>query len=348
MNGGKRPVAIDLFCGCGGTTLGLKMAGYDVAVGVDESVPAIAVYRDNNRSTVGLARDIRTVSSLEIQDLLGNQRVDLLAGCPPCQGFSKIRTRNARLAAKDPRNSLYLEMLRLADGLRPRAVLMENVASFHESSQFFRFVREIKKLGYSVSSGVINAADFGIPQRRHRFVLIAALNVKDLREVAAWEFHSPKQVTVEDALRGLSAEFLSTDPLHQLGHRVSPKVKKIIENVPKNGGNRPGRQSELTLDCHVRSNGFRDVYGRMAWDKVAPTITAGIYSPSKGRYLHPEENRCISLREAAILQGFPKDYRFNILHGKIKIASMIGNAMPPGLAEIHAKILREEICNGIV
>jgi DNA (cytosine-5)-methyltransferase 1 len=125
-----------------------------------------------------------------------------------------------------------------------------------------------------------------------------------------------------------------------LGENRSKEVRELIALIPKNGGSRSDLPKRYQLDCHKRSDGFSDVYGRMAWDDVSPTITSGCHNPSKGRFLHPSQNRTITLREAAILQGFPRRYRFNVDHGKESIALMIGNALPPPFIAAHAGALR--------
>jgi len=149
------------------------------------------------------------------------------------------------------------------------------------------------------------------------------------------------RVTVRDAFKNLEAPSKTSDVLHQVNERRSQAVRDLIALIPKNGGSRSDLGDEYQLACHKRSDGFRDVYGRMAWDEVAPTITSGCQNPSKGRYLHPSYNRTITIREAALLQGFPMDYQFDLAHGKEAIALMIGNALPPPFIAAHATDLRK-------
>jgi len=152
-----------------------------------------------------------------------------------------------------------------------------------------------------------------------------------------------KLLAVREALKGMVEPEQSRDKLHSLGENRSQKVRNLIALIPKDGGSRSDLPARYQLDCHKRSDGFSDVYGRLAWDDVAPTITSGCHNPSKGRFLHPGQNRTISLREAAVLQGFPRSYRFDVAHGKESIALMIGNALPPPFITAHANALRAGI-----
>jgi DNA (cytosine-5)-methyltransferase 1 len=151
---------------------------------------------------------------------------------------------------------------------------------------------------------------------------------------------SEKRLTVRDAIGEVEAPSKSKDKLHALGERRSDAVKKLISLIPKDGGSRSDLGESHQLECHKRTDGFFDVYGRMAWDEVSPTITSGCHNPSKGRFLHPSRNRTITLREAAMLQGFPKDYKFEVSHGKEAIALMIGNALPPPFIAAHGGALK--------
>jgi DNA (cytosine-5)-methyltransferase 1 len=148
-------------------------------------------------------------------------------------------------------------------------------------------------------------------------------------------------VTVRQAFDGMSSPKSARDKLHRMSENRSAEVRKLISLIPKNGGSRSDLPPEYELECHRRSDGFHDVYGRMFWDDVAPTITSGCNNPSKGRFLHPSQNRTITLREAAVLQGFPRRYRFNVDHGKGAIALMIGNALPPPFIAAHATALKK-------
>ncbi len=334
----KRPAAIDLFCGAGGLTLGLKQAGFQVLAGVElEAVPANTFER-NHPEVVCYRRDIRNLGAYELRKrfkLLPGE-LDLLAGCPPCQGFSTLRTRKKMLAVSDERNDLLFEFLRFVEALLPKTVMMENVPSLIADGRMKVFLKRLDQLGYRVGRRTVkveDAADYGVPQRRYRMILLAS-------RIAS--IGSPKKnehISVRDCLDAvqLASVGLANDPLHDFVPNRAPHVAEIIRNVPKDGGSRMALPEHLVLNCHKKKNaGFRDVYGRMAWDKVAPTMTGGCGNPSKGRFLHPSEDRAITLREAAIFQTFPKDYYFDLSQGRGKVALMIGNALPPEFIRQHA------------
>ncbi len=333
-----KPTAIDLFSGCGGLTQGLKNAGFQVLGAIDVEPLSVATYRANHEEVEIWQSDIREITDTTIKRRLGLRKgkLDLLAGCPPCQGFSTMRTLNGSRLVEDPRNDLLFEFQRFVESLLPRAIMMENVVGLAQDERFSRFVTALENLGYQGEYRIINAADYGVPQRRRRLIYMAGLKV-DIHFAAKCKY----QRTVRDAIWGLPKAGESGDPVHDLPEKRTSKTIALIERIPKNGGSRTDLPLEAQLPCHKRCNGFKDVYGRMAWDKVAPTITSGCFNPSKGRFLHPDENRCITMREAAVLQGFPLDYRFPTTGSKSTIALMVGNALPPPLIEAHAKqILR--------
>lgn len=260
---------------------------------------------------------------------------------PPCQGFSTHRTRNRAEAHDDERNDLVFEIARFAEALRPRAVLLENVPGLWTDARFGRLQTKLEDLGYECRADVLDVSDYGVPQRRKRLVLVGCLDgTPPLPEP------SSQRCTVRTAIAGLRApRRKGKDALHDYPQRRSDRVAKLIRAIPRDGGSRSSLPEGMQLGCHKRVDGYHDVYGRMAWDKVAPTITSGCTNPSKGRYLHPEQNRAITLREAACLQTFPTSYRFELAGGRGRAALMIGNAVPPLFAEHTArglmKILQE-------
>jgi len=337
--------AIDLFCGAGGMTLGLQRAGFRVLAGIEsEDVPA-RTYRANHPDTLCIQKDIRSLGAAHILKALKLKRgqLDLLAGCPPCQGFSTLRTKKRNLAVTDERNDLIFEFLRMVEALSPRVIMMENVPALIEDERMRRFVKSISRLGYRVNRRnikVVDTADFGVPQRRLRMILLASKRgrIKDAERSGA--------ITVRQCLDSVGLEPVgeSGDPLHDYKPNRTRRVQEIIRNIPKDGGSRSSLPVHLVLPCHKgKAAGFNDVYGRMAWDKVAPTITGGCGNPSKGRYLHPEEDRAISLREAALLQTFPADYKFDLSKGRDKVALMIGNALPPEFIKRYADAIARSL-----
>jgi DNA (cytosine-5)-methyltransferase 1 len=176
-----------------------------------------------------------------------------------------------------------------------------------------------------------------VPQRRHRLILVAGHGNKiPFGKIAS------KKITVRNAFAKLGRR-AKIDELHNLPETRSDKVKKLICQIPRNGGSRLDLGNQRQLECHRKCDGFRDVYGRMAWDKVSPTITGGCCNPSKGRFLHPTKNRTITLREAALLQTFPPNYFFSLKRGKFAAAQMIGNSLPPEFIKRHARNIKRHL-----
>jgi DNA (cytosine-5)-methyltransferase 1 len=331
---GGRLCAIDLFSGCGGLTLGLKQAGFNVLGAVEIDRGAVRTYEANHRGVLIKHADIRKVSARGFRRQLRILRgeLDLLAGCPPCQGFSTLRTRNGANKNRDNRNSLVYQMLRFAKAFRPKAVMMENVPGLIRHKSFADLCDGLRGLGYQLNFGIKDAANYGVPQRRRRLILLAGrgFEIPFAPEVGRLR-------TVRGAIRGLSEPGKSRDALHNIPEKKrTRKVVNLIRDIPKDGGSRSDLPRSRQLKCHKRTDGFSDIYGRMAWDDVAPTVTSGCFNPSKGRFLHPEQNRAISMREAALLQSFPPKYSFDLLCGKEAIALMIGNALPPEFVRRHA------------
>lgn len=331
--------AIDLFAGCGGLTQGLKDAGFRVIAAVEIDDLARETYAMNHPE-VQLFGDITKINTLSMKRKLHIRKgeLDLLAGCPPCQGFTTLRTLNGSRKVSDPRNDLVLEFIRFVRDFLPKAVMFENVPRLQHNSRFRALLDMLKKSGFAVDFDTLDAADFGIPQRRKRLILVASRQGKVRLDRSA-----RKRSSVRKAIGELAPAGRSGDQLHDLPEERRDSVRDFIARVPKDGGGRLDLPEEDQLPCHRRSNGFKDVYGRMAWDDVAPTITSGCVNPSKGRFLHPIENRAITLREAALLQGFTWGYQFSLRRGKFPAAAMIGNALPPPVAMIQAEHLQRSL-----
>lgn len=332
--------AVDLFSGCGGLTHGLKLAGFDVVGAVENDKLSADSYEMNHGNTRLWRRDIRELSALTVKRALGikKRELDLLAGCPPCQGFSTLVTNNGRYLVDDPRNSLIYEFMRFVEDLMPRAVLMENVPNLSQTTRFRRFFKRLEHLGYKCEYRILDAAEYGVPQRRKRLVFIAGLK----GEIT---FARPAKVqyTVRSAFSKLRTASKKMDPLHDTKSNRTIEIQRLIEKVPINGGSRTDIESFRKLPCHKNFNGFYDVYGRMSWDGISPTITSGCINPSKGRFLHPNKNRAITLREAALLQSFPKNYRISLEKGKYKAAAIIGNSFPPEFARRQALMIKQHL-----
>lgn len=335
-----RPTAIDAFSGAGGLTLGLINSGFDVRLSFDNNQVAVDTHRKNldNRAEV---LDATLTTGRELLDLSGLEpgELDLLAGGPPCQGFS-LQRRGAR---EDPRNLLVLRYLDWLTEIRPRTFLIENVAAIRSirGSHLLAAVTErASELGYQVHGKILNAADFGVPQRRRRAFLVGVPESS--------EFSWPKVAvdpppTVFDTIGDLESPPAdgSHHPSihnHYRESRMSTKNLERIRHIPQGGG-REFLPEHLRLACHANGHRHLDTYGRLAWDEQAVTITARFDSFTRGRFGHPVEDRTITLREGARLQTFPDHFVF--LGNREDGARLIGNAVPPKLAQtIGAQLLK--------
>lgn len=332
--------AIDLFSGCGGLSLGLRQAGFTLTGAIEVDEFAAHAYSLNHPGVDVWDEDIRDIDTAEFMDEMELRplQLDLLAGCPPCQGFSSIRTLNGSYEIDDERNDLLFEYLRFVVHLRPKTIMLENVPGLADDSRFEQFCEALRDLKYTFDWDICNMAEYGVAQRRRRLLLLGSI----------WDkipFGKPrcKRRTVRMEIEKLKPVGESGDPVHDFPERRSKRIRKLIARVPENGGSRRQLGKRAQLQCHKDCDGFKDVYGRMAWDDVAPTITSGCFNPSKGRFLHPTENRTVTMREAALLQSFPKSYQFPTFRGKTPIAELIGNALPPRFARFHARKVKSHI-----
>ncbi len=328
--------AYDFFCGVGGLTRGLLDAGIEVVAGFDVDENCRVTYEQNNPPTCFVRSDIRetALADLGFDGALPNDNSMLFAACAPCQPFSKHRNG----AARGREGTLLGAFARLVEAALPDHVLMENVpgmAKVGGFSTFRRFQCTLNANGYQFRFGVLNAKDYGVPQNRRRLVLVASRRGKPSLPVPT---HGPDRVpfmTVRDAIGGYP-EIASGQSHADIPNHVAASVYPInlqrLKRTPPDGGDRRSWPKHLQLACHPSDHpGHTDVYGRMAWDKPAPALTGRCNSVSNGRYAHPEQDRAISLREAAALQSFPDEYRF---HGPpTQIARQIGNAVPVRFAE---------------
>jgi len=346
--------AIDFFCGAGGLTRGLLDAGIHVLGGVDADERCQDSYEKNNRPARFYHSDICAVTSTEVRKILGSRQTSdlLIAACAPCQPFSaqrKLPTRGRASSHHDPDATLLGAFAKLIEELLPGQVLVENVpgiARVKGFSTYRRFTKMLESNGYQIAAGVLDAKDFGVPQNRRRYVLLAVKGRRVSLPEAQFGPGGAEYVTVRDAIAhypSLPAGCCHpTIPNHHAA-ALTPINLQRLRKTPHDGGDRRAWPGTLMLDCHKGDyEGHTDVYGRMAWDKPAPTLTGRCHSLSNGRYGHPVQNRAISLREAASLQTFPDSYVF---YGpRQQVARQIGNAVPVTFAEVlgrHLVKLRE-------
>ena len=327
--------AIDFFCGGGGMTCGLRQAGIDVIAGVDFDKNAKETYEFNNPGSVFVFKDIKNLRSNYFERALGVKRDDdklIMVGCSPCQYYSIINTDHSKAELS---KGLLMNFARFIDYYRPGYVLVENVPGIvtNKETVLPKFLKTLERLGYKHKEEIVDMSQYGVPQSRRRFSLIATRleNVK-----ISLPQKAEKALTVEDVL-GEKNGF----PRIEAGHKDSSDFQhtaaglndislKRIAITPHDGGGRLSwaNQSKLQLACYIgKDDIFKDNYGRMWWKKPSPTITTKFFSVSNGRFAHPEEDRAISIREGATLQSFPKDYVFktNSIAGAARI---IGNAVP--------------------
>ena len=329
----KSPIAIDLFCGCGGLTLGLQQAGFTVLGAVDIDPLSVETYKLNHQQVRVWETDIRQLEVNQVKKQLGLEggQLDLLAGCPPCQGFSGMRTLNGAREIEDERNELVFEFIRFVKELQPKAIMMENVPGLAKDKRLKAVCEGLEALGYNIKFELLDTANYGVPQRRRRVVILGG---KFGKIDFAPQTHQRK--TVRETIAHLPIPGETGDELHDRLAKHCDRIMDLIRKIPKNGGGRKSLPPEMELKCHKNFGGFRDVYGRMTWDEVAPTITCGCINPSKGRFLHPEQDRAITLREAALLQTFPVSYYFSLRRGRYPVGELIGNALPPEFVKQQA------------
>jgi DNA (cytosine-5)-methyltransferase 1 len=341
-----RLTAIDLFAGAGGLSLGLVRAGFDVKVAVDSWQLAVDTYTKNFQHPA-ICMDLSGLSGEKLLKYAGvsSADLDLLAGGPPCQGFSLQRIG----PDTDKRNQLVLDFARLITEAKPRVFLMENVTGLlgHRGKELFSEFRTVlDRGGYITAYKVVNAADFGVPQNRRR-VLVLGWRHEDSSLTLPLPARGVRHLTVMGAIGDLATPVpagVSTtgDPLHTES-RLSDLNRRRIELIPPGGGFED-LPMELRVACHrvgAAKIGHRGVYGRLHPDEPSATITARFDSFTRGRFGHPYQNRNLTLREGARLQSFPDDFIF--LGNREEIAAQIGNAVPPVLAEAVARGIAEQL-----
>lgn len=333
------PTAVDLFAGAGGATQGLRDAGFDVAVAVECDLAAAASWRLNHLGYM-LCEDIRQVTSTAILAAAGLRpgELDLLKACPPCQGFSSLR---GGAVADAKRNDLVIDTLRFVRQLQPRSVLLENVPGLQRDGRFPALMEGLRRLGYMLNNYIVEASELGVPQRRRRLVVIAVrgshLNLpEDLRELVPVAKRRPR-MTAGEALDALRSARLADDSW-DIWRRSSAKVAERISAIPVGGG-RFDLPTHLQLECHTRlvtkaGGNLRSAtgsYGRVKADEPAPTMTTRCTTVACGSFIHPSENRGLSLREAAAFQTFAPNYKWFGKYGEVE--RQIGNAVPVWMAE---------------
>lgn len=328
----------DFFSGCGGTSAGLSQSGMTPSVALDINDEAIATFSLNFPDAETVRADIRAVTTTELVPFFERDRTApvLFSACAPCQPFSR---QNRQKKASDTRTSLLPELTRFLRRFRPELILVENVPGLQEFSEnedgpLNDLIKNLDQLGYKHAVKIVHAHHYGVPQNRRRLVLLASLfGPIDFPEPTHGVGLAPIR-TVRDAVSHLPKIAAGTRDESVADHyacSLSPTNLERIRSVGEGGGRRTW-EDHLKLECHKEVKGYTDVYGRMSWDKPSPALTTRCVSLSNGRFGHPEQDRAISIREAACLQSFPEDFRFaGTVNG---MARQIGNAVPPALARV--------------
>ena len=338
-----RITAVDLFCGVGGLTHGLILGGIKVSTGYDIDPACKYPYESNNSATF-IQRDVAELTADEVREAFGDADPTLLAGCAPCQPFSTY-SRSGRSKKRALDWQLVLKFGRLIEEVQPDLVTMENVSQLADHSVFKEFLNLLT--GYHVKWSIIECSDFGVPQSRRRLVLLASRLGPDGLEVPK---ESGATCTVRDKISELpkidAGEQDDEDRLHRASSLSPLNLQRIRASLP--GGTWRDWDPPLRAACHHKTTGvtYPSVYGRMEWDKISPTITTQCFGYGNGRFGHPEQDRAISLREAAMLQTFPRNYKFVPPDEPVYFARLgrwIGNAVPVRVGEVIAEVLRGHV-----
>jgi len=326
--------AVDLFCGVGGLTAGLIQAGIKVKAGYDIAEDCRFAYEYNNQA-VFVKKDVAEVSAEDVLSWYSEGSIKLLAGCAPCQPFSTYN--QGRDTTKDKKWPLLYHFSRLIKEIDPELVTMENVPDVTKHKVYHDFIDELVSLGYIITAEEVACVDYGVPQTRRRHVVLAS-------KISKINLIKPTHITpitVKDVISDLepltAGQKSKNDPLHAASRLSEINLKRIKASEP--GGTWRDWPEELRAECHKKESGkfYSAVYGRMHWDNPAPTMTTLCYGFGNGRFGHPEQDRAISLREAALFQTFPKNYQFSPINQPVifkTVGRMIGNAVPVRLGEV--------------
>ena len=349
----RKPIKVfDFFSGCGGASAGLRAAGLEIALGLDNDPDAARTFAANFSEADFVCADIEDVPEESLDSIVGRLQDHplLFNACAPCQLFS--RQRRGGTASNDRRAELIEDVLRFVQRHRPDIILAENVPGLRDGSAgrqiFLRFTRMLERLGYHTNHGVVCARDYGVPQRRERLVLLASLfdKIEPPARTHGPDTGRPSYACVADWIRDLpeisAGESCPLVPNHRAAHLSSLNMRRIRATPP--GGGWKDLPSRLLPDSRKSGfAGFTDVYGRLRWDSPAPALTTRCISYSNGRFGHPEQDRAISVREAACLQTFPRDF---IFVGNLNSqARQVGNAVPALLAQRFGEQIMSHLAN---
>lgn len=330
----RRIEVVDLFCGVGALSHGMKQSGLKIVAGYDIDSRCKYAFEKNNDG-IFFSRDVATLTPDEIKKHYSKGSISVLAGCAPCQPFSSYKQRYD----EDPQWSLVTKFAQLAVRVLPDFITMENVPALlkYKDGKLFRaFCRRLEGAGYKVSWTVAKCEDYGVPQKRRRLVVIASKNGVVLQLSPTKSDQISVRAAIGKLPRIAAGSADSKDPLHTAASLSQINIRRIRASKP--GGTWRDWPVSLRAACHQRATGqtYAGVYARMAWDAPSPTMTTQCYGYGNGRFGHPEQDRAISLREAALLQSFPRNYKFlprNEVISFTEVGRWIGNAVPVNLAK---------------
>ena len=343
----KNIAAFDFFCGCGGTSRGFRNAGIDIVFALDIDLDAKGTFIQNFPETVFCRKSITKLTASDLQPTLDKYKnsYKLFCGCAPCQPFTKQNTESPK---RDKRKNLLSQFGIIIEEFQPDFVFVENVPGLqkvpkNKRGPFPKFKNLLKKIGYHITYGVVAAQDYGAPQLRRRFVLLASKHSEiNIPEPTHGKDRDNPYKTVRDAIYDLPAiaageEYKEPNILNHRAAKLLELNMRRIQASYHDGGGRNNWPQELWPECYTRTNkngkthsGHTDCYGRLWWDRPATGLTTRCISYSNGRFGHPEQDRALSVREAARLQGFDDDFEFT---GNLNsMARQIGNAVPVDLA----------------
>ena len=321
-----------MFCGIGGLTKGLSLAGINVVAGYDIDATCKFAYESNNEAKF-INKDVENITADEVNEMFQENNVRIIVGCAPCQPFSRYSLRYRKEGRKDEKWRLLYSFSRIVRESIPDIISMENVPSLENEKVFQDFVKQLRELGYYVNWSIVYCPDYGVPQKRKRLVLLASRlgNIQLIPPLYEKNNYRTVRMAIGALPRISDGEVHVNDLLHRSSRLSEINRRRIRQSVP--GGTWRDWDEDLKLQCHSKKSGesYPSVYGRMNWDEPSPTITTQFYGYGNGRFGHPEQDRAISLREGAILQSFPNDYIFvDEEHPaqKRELGTHIGNAVP--------------------
>ena len=350
LSNNKQPIIVELFCGCGGTSIGFEMAGFKVALGCDILTPAITTFRHNHLNAATILGDIKKVTPELIQQAVGNQQIDVLIGGVPCQGFS---LNNRKRNETDERNFMYREFLRFVKMLAPKAIVLENVSGMRSVGDFVQTIAaDLSEVGgMSVKSELLYAPDYGVPQKRSRLFFIGVKGkIFDFNTIIKTHGSdtSHKYVTIKEAIGDLPS-LQNGEEKNQYTQAPFSSYQQLMRGNTSNNqltNHKAPKHPSSTIERIKTTTPGQPMYPRfkqrirLAWDILSPTQVSGGIRP-QFQLGHPSDNRGLSIRERCRIQSFPDC--FEVKGGTVQARVQTGNAVPPLLAKAIGLAIKKEL-----